>query len=136
LSQLNTKADKTTTYTKTEVNNLVNTKEDKNVAKSLVNALRVELSDKISSTKTEITNIVHESRVNAKNVVVPPKAKPGPRETWGDIKNGGGSDYRIKTSLTPHATFKLYYGSTLLLSGVKEWEYYTFYHSCNNNNNN
>jgi predicted nucleic acid-binding Zn-ribbon protein len=135
LSQLNTKADKTTTYTKTEVNNLVNTKEDKNVAKSLVNALRVELSDKISSTKTEITNIVHESGVNVKNIVITPKDPPAPTREWGNWKDGGREGYSISTSLTTHATFQLYYGSTLLLSGHHGWKWYKNTWTCNNNNN-
>ena len=56
LSQLNTKANQATTYTKTEVNNLVNAKENKNVAKNLVDALRVELDNKIGTAKTEIIN--------------------------------------------------------------------------------
>lgn len=53
-TNLATKADKSVTYTKTEVNNLVNAKENKNVAKGLVDALRVELDNKIGTAKTEI----------------------------------------------------------------------------------
>lgn len=53
---INTKANQATTYTKTEVNNLVNAKENKNVAKNLVDALRVELNNKIGTAKTEIIN--------------------------------------------------------------------------------
>lgn len=136
LSQLNTKADKTTTYTKTEVNNLVNTKEDKNVAKGLVDALRVELNNKISTTKTEVINIVHESGVNAKNVVLTPKDPPAPTREWGDWRNGGREGYSISSSLNAHATFKLYYGSTLLLSGTHGWKWYKNTWTCNNNNNN
>ena len=134
-TNLATKADKSVTYTKTEVNNLVNAKENKNVAKNLVDALRVELNNKISTTKTEVVNIVHESGVNAKNVVVTPKTPPGPTTSWGGIGGGGSEGYRINSSLATHATFKLYYGSTLLLSGTHGWEWYKSTWTCNNNNN-
>lgn len=134
-ANLATKADKSVTYTKTEVNNLVNAKENKNVAKSLVDALRVELNNKISTTKTEVINIVHESGVNVKNVVLTPKDPPAPTREWGDWRNGGREGYSISSSLNAHATFKLYYGSTLLLSGTHGWKWYKDTWTCNNNNN-
>lgn len=65
-TNLATKADKSVTYTKTEVNNLVNAKENKNVAKSLVDALRVELNNKITTTKNEITTIFKTEGITVK----------------------------------------------------------------------
>ncbi|MEE3694627.1 phage tail protein, partial [Campylobacter sp. CLAX-22107-21] len=75
-TNLATKADKSATYTKTEVNNLLNAKENKNVAKGLVDTLKKETTTNLATkadkantyTKTEVNNLVN-AKANANAVV-------------------------------------------------------------------
>ena len=124
---VNAKADKTTTYTKTEVNNLVNAKENKNVAKGLVDALKIELNNKITTTKNEITRL----GVSAKSVSVRPANPYGNRPSGIGIKNYSYGKY--ETSIEGHAKFNLYSGDTLLMSVGGNWIRVNV--TCNNNNN-
>lgn len=126
-TNLATKADKSVTYTKTEVNNLVNAKENKNVAKSLVDSLRVELDNKIRTAKTEITRL----GVSAKSVSVRPANPYGNRPSGIGIKNYSYGKY--ETSIEGHAKFNLYSGDTLLMSVGGNWIRVNV--TCNNNNN-
>lgn len=124
---VNAKANQATTYTKTEVNNLVNAKENKNVAKNLVDALRVELDNKISTTKTEITRL----GVLAKSVSVRPANPYGNPPNDITIRNYSYGKY--ETSIEGHAKFNLYSGDTLLMSVGGKWTRVNV--TCNNNNN-
>lgn len=126
-TNLATKADKSVTYTKTEVNNLVNAKENKNVAKGLVDALRVELDNKIGTAKTEITRL----GVSAKSVSVRPANPYGNRPSGIGIGNYSYGKY--ETSIEGHAKFNLYSGDTLLMSVGGNWTRVNV--TCNNNNN-
>ncbi|WP_297984810.1 phage tail protein [uncultured Campylobacter sp.] len=124
-TNLATKADKSVTYTKTEVNNLVNAKENKNVAKGLVDALRVELNNKISTTKTEILSFGTSVR----------DVKEIPPSPYGSAVTGiGVIPYgRYEWNITYHTNFKLYSDNTLLMSVGGSWKKNEY--TCNNNNN-
>ena len=126
-TNLATKADKSVTYTKTEVNNLVNAKENKNVAKGLVDALRVELDNKIGTAKTEITRL----GVSAKSISVRPANPYGNRPSG--LVLGSYSYGKYETSIEGHAKFNLYSGDTLLMSVGGNWTRVNV--TCNNNNN-
>lgn len=123
-TNLATKADKSATYTKTEVNNLVNAKENKNVAKGLVDALRVELNNKINTTKTEILHFGTSVR-DIKEI------PPNPYPSTGDFKNY--SYGRYDWDIVYHTNFKLYSDNTLLMSVGGRWTKVIV--TCNNNNN-
>ena len=124
-TNLATKADKSVTYTKTEVNNLVNAKENKNVAKGLVDALRVELNNKISTTKTEILSFGTSVR----------DVKEIPPSPYGSAVTGIGTIHygRYEWNITYHTNFKLYSDNTLLMSVGGSWKKNEY--TCNNNNN-
>lgn len=117
-TNLATKADKSITYTKTEVNNLVNAKENKNVAKSLVDSLRVELNNKINTTKTEITTTVKREGMRAE--IIQPGIYQG---VEGVVLN------------CHNKTIRGAYGAVTIYQDNKVVFKINHTYSCNNNNN-
>lgn len=116
-TNLATKADKSVTYTKTEVNNLVNAKENKNVAKNLVDALRVELNNKIGTAKTEIINT---TKIEGVRVEV--------------TQNGNDREGAVVLNCHNYSIRNIYGAATIYQNNKAVFKINHTY-SCNNNNN-